>query len=62
MLKIGTYQKPSVITAASASTSYVCERGVQPEGILLFLSVVSNLYSHDSQWPIRDNSERKEKE
>ena len=24
--------------------------------------VVSNLYSHDSQWPIRDNSVRKEKE
>ena len=26
------------------------------------LVVVSNLYSHDSQWPIRDNSVRKEKE
>ena len=24
--------------------------------------LVSNLYSHDSQWPIRDNSVRKEKE
>ena len=27
-----------------------------------FVVVVSNLYSHDSQWPIRDNSVRKEKE
>ena len=30
--------------------------------VVVVVVVVSNLYSHDSQWPIRDNSERKEKE
>ena len=30
--------------------------------VVVVVVVVSNLYSHDSQWPIRDNSVRKEKE
>ena len=29
-------------------------------GIRISNVVVSNLYSHDSQWPIRDNSAREE--
>ena len=35
---------------------------VHKEVVVVFLVVVSNLYSHDSQWPIRDNSVREEKE
>ena len=30
--------------------------------VVVVAAAVSNLYSHDSQWPIRDNSVRKEKE
>ena len=46
-----------VVIAAAAATATAAVAAAAAAVV-----VVSNLYSHDSQWPIRDNSVREEKE